>query len=77
MLRKVLSVIICITLLSLPILSVNAADSENDIKIRINGVLESFDTNAVITSGRTLVPLRCIFESLGAEVEWDAETRGR
>lgn len=75
MLRKVLSVIICITLLSLPILSVNAADSENDIKIRINGVLESFDTNAVITSGRTLVPLRGIFEKLGAEVSWDPETR--
>jgi len=33
-----------------------------------------FDQLPVIESGRTLVPLRAIFEALGADVEWDGTT---
>lgn len=33
------------------------------------------DSPPVIVDGRTLVPVRAIFEALGAEVEWDADTR--
>lgn len=33
------------------------------------------DTPPTIIDGRTLVPLRAIFEALGAEVEWDNVTR--
>lgn len=33
------------------------------------------DTPPTIIDGRTLVPLRAIFEAIGAEVEWDGKTR--
>lgn len=33
------------------------------------------DTPPVIADGRTLVPLRAIFEALDAQVDWDAETK--
>ena len=33
------------------------------------------DTPPVIVEGRTLVPVRAIFEALGATVDWDGETR--
>lgn len=35
----------------------------------------SFDQIPVIENGRTLVPLRAIFETFGAEVNWDGNTR--
>ena len=34
----------------------------------------SFPQNPIIDNGRTLVPLRKIFEALDANVEWDGET---
>lgn len=44
------------------------------VSIVINGELKLFDTPAFIKDSRTLVPLRGIFESLGASVEWIDET---
>ena len=41
------------------------------IAIYINGKKQSYDQPPVIDNGRTLVPLRGIFESLGATVQWD------
>jgi hypothetical protein len=41
----------------------------------VNGKTLAFDVPPVIESGRTLVPLRAIFEALGAAVQWDATTR--
>lgn len=35
----------------------------------------TFDVPPVVESGRTLVPLRAIFEQLGASVEWDGKTQ--
>lgn len=34
-----------------------------------------FDQIPVIEEGRTLVPLRAIFEAIGAEVDWDGNTK--
>lgn len=45
------------------------------IKVTINEVPLSFDVPPIIIEGRTLVPLRAIFETLGATVNWEAETR--
>lgn len=46
-----------------------------EIKVDINSSLLDFDQPPVIVEGRTLVPLRAIFEALGAEVEWNGETQ--
>lgn len=50
--------------------------ADDTIKVLINGEQITFtDVEPYIEHGRTLVPMRKIFESLGANVEWDADTR--
>ena len=41
-----------------------------DISVVINGKEQNYDVMPVIVDGRTLVPMRAIFESLGAKVGW-------
>ena len=47
--------------------------------MKVNGVETEIDPNRgtapIVTDGRTLVPVRAIFEALGAEVEWIEETQ--
>jgi len=45
------------------------------VKVKVNDRPIVFDVAPIIGEGRTLVPLRHIFEALGAEVKWDASTR--
>ncbi len=45
------------------------------IKVTVGGEKVLFDVLPTITEGRTLVPLRAIFEALGAEVFWDGDTQ--
>lgn len=45
------------------------------ICVSVGGKLVPFDQPPVLENGRTLVPLRAIFEALGASVEWDAMTQ--
>ena len=49
--------------------------SNNDIKINIDGVNLLTEISPKIVNERTLVPLRSIFESLGAKVTWNQNTR--
>lgn len=41
----------------------------------INGDMKALDAPAVISQGRTLVPLRFVSEAFGKEVQWDAGKR--
>lgn len=41
----------------------------------LNGQPLTFDVPPTIENGRTLVPLRAIFEPLGAQVQWNGETQ--
>ena len=53
------------------------ADNE-PIKIIVNDVelvIPEGDTTPFIENDRTLVPMRAIFEALGAKVNWDGETK--
>jgi len=43
--------------------------------VYLNGQELSFDVPPTIENGRTLVPLRAIFEAMGASVSWDNDTR--
>ena len=47
----------------------------NDIKVLLDGTPLTFDVPPQIINGRTMVPLRAIFEALGAEVNWDGATQ--
>ena len=45
------------------------------VTVSYNNELISFDQKPVVESGRTLVPLRAIFEKIGAEVAWNEDTQ--
>jgi N-acetylmuramoyl-L-alanine amidase len=44
-------------------------------RVILNGQEMQFETPPIIDNGRTLVPLRAIFEAMGATVDWDDGTR--
>lgn len=67
--KKILLVIVSLFMFSS---SVFAMDN---IGVKLNGELLEFDQKPVIENERTLVPLRAIFEKLGAEVGWIDETQ--
>ncbi|WP_458413265.1 stalk domain-containing protein [Schinkia sp. CFF1] len=48
-----------------------ASAANNDIKIKINNELQVYDQNPLIIDGSTMVPMRGIFEKLGANVTWN------
>ena len=43
--------------------------------IEFNGNILGFDVPPIIEDGSTLVPMRFLFEQMGADVEWDSETQ--
>lgn len=47
----------------------------NDINVEINGKNIIFDVPPKIIGGRTMVPVKVIFEELGATVNWDGKTQ--
>ena len=49
-------------------------DIINQIKVYVNDERVKFDQQPIIVNDRTLVPLRAIFEALGATVDWEDET---
>lgn len=53
---------------------INQLPNDGRIRILIDNRLLSTDQDPTITNGRTLVPLRAIFEALGATVSWDSKT---
>ncbi|MBR3870240.1 MAG: copper amine oxidase N-terminal domain-containing protein [Clostridia bacterium] len=53
----------------------NNSNGDNAIKVFINGKQIEFDVVPMLINGRTMVPMRTIFEYLGAEVDWDGTTR--
>lgn len=71
MYKKIISAAVCAAVLA----AAPAALCEDDIKVVLNGSVMSFEVPPQIINDRTLVPLRAIFEALGAEVEWDGDTR--
>lgn len=50
------------------------AVSNPDITVYVNGIKINFDEDVRIENDRTLVPMRAIFESLGADVDWENDT---
>lgn len=49
--------------------------ADNEPLVYLNGEKMTFDVNPFIENDRTLVPMRAIFEAVGADVQWDEETQ--
>lgn len=45
------------------------------ISLQLNGVVQSLQPGPTLIEGTTMVPMRAIFEALGADVFWDEATR--
>ncbi len=54
---------------------ITALGTFNGIKVVYNDKAIDFDVPPQIINDRTMVPLRAIFEAIGATVSWDGETR--
>lgn len=70
--KKILSAIIAGTILTA---SAGVLAADNEPLVYMNGVKMDFETNPFIENDNTLVPMRAIFEAVGATVNWDEETR--
>ncbi len=71
--KSFLVVLLAILLISLA--AGSAVGAPQPIQVFVDGRALAFDVPPVVVSGRTLVPLRAVFEALGAEVDWNQETR--
>ncbi len=52
-----------------------AAAEPAPITVVIDGKVQTYEQPPVVVDGSTFVPLRAIFEALGAKIDWDAQTR--
>ena len=71
--KKLIGLIMVIVMLSS--LACASVYAEDTISVTINGKAQAYDVMPVIVDSRTLVPMRGIFEALGAEIEWDDSTK--
>ena len=71
--KKLVSLVLILVMVASCFSCVTFADDE--IKIMLNGKALTMDQTPVIIDGRTLVPLRAIFEGLGAQVFWNDATK--
>ena len=70
---KKLTALLCaaVMLMSFPV-AVSHADDDIDVYLN-DSWIEFEDQRPVIIDGRTLVPMRAVFEAMGAEVEWEGD----
>jgi len=66
-----------LTILILVILALSGTSFGMDaaVNVNLNGTELQFDVNPTIINGRTMLPVKVIFEALGLNVEWDPNTR--
>ena len=48
-------------------------EMKNSPYVVLNNKILGFDVPPIIEDGSTLVPMRFLFEQMGADVEWDSE----
>ena len=69
--KTILTIVLCICTLALLILPAAAA---KDITVLLDNNKIKFDVQPQIIDNRTMVPIRAIFEAMGAAVTWDGKT---
>ena len=71
--KKLISALISITMM-MSVVATAAFAVHDEISVVLDGQKIQFDVPPEIINDRTMVPLRAIFEALGATVEWDGNT---
>ena len=62
-------------LVALIVFSSFSAFANNEISVYVNGKRVMFDVKPQTINDRTMVPIRAIFEAMGAVVDWDSNTQ--
>lgn len=70
--KFLLAVIVGIIMIAATVCSVSA--DGNEISVYYDAAEVEFDVKPQIINGRTMVPIRAIFEKMGAAVQWDSAT---
>ena len=70
--KKIISCLVAVCMVAMSFVTVHC---EDNIKVILDGKTLEFDVQPQIIDERTLVPMRVIFEALGADVEWKEETQ--
>lgn len=73
--KRNLSFLVFILTLGFIVASPSNINASSNIKVLLDGQELEFDVPPQIIEGRTLLPLRVIFENLGLTVGWNNETR--
>lgn len=77
--KRILSILTLITLLfSIAQVTCTANYDDrntNEITVYVDGRKISFDTQPMLINNRTMVPMRAVFEAIGAKVDWDDTTQ--
>ena len=63
--------ILCLSLIAMLVMSCVAMAEERPITVLVDGEIIEFDAQPKMVNDRVMVPMRAIFEKLGAEVLWD------
>lgn len=70
--KKIIGMILCIAM----IFSLGTVMAEENITVLLDGEPLAFtDASPVLVNDRTMVPMRVIFEALGATIKWDGDAQ--
>ncbi len=72
--KKTVSFLLLVTVLLSFCTGILPVAAKQPIKVMFNGEQMQFDVEPLLLNDRTMVPMRAIFEKLGAEVSWYDET---
>ena len=72
--KRLCSVVLCITIFATLFIGTTSVFADG-IMVELDGKNIEFDVEPEIIDGRTMVPLRKIFEEIGALVKWNGETK--
>ena len=73
--KRLLSLVLSVLMILALSVSNSVVLADDSIKVVIDGANQTYDVMPVIVNDRTLVPMRGIFEALGAEINWDDATK--
>lgn len=73
--KRIISIILSVVMTAALFLALPVLADDSEITVELDGVKIDFDVNSKVIDGRTMVPLRKIFEEIGALVKWDSDTQ--